>query len=207
MLQDVAGLHLEAFAGYLNARLGRGYAKAFIKWFIRRERTVAIAAINGNKKIVGYALGAPVGYGRGLNRELFWGVAARIIIRPWLLFNPRLWIVIAARARSLMGLREIAQQVFELPSPTMSLVAIGVASSQRRSRIGQRLMRAFEAEASKFQTRSLLLSVYEDRTGTRRFYEKCGWQHYSGQVSKGGVIRYFKILQSDLPDVASLSKL
>ena len=206
MLQEVAGLHLDAFAGYLNTQLGRGYAKAFIKWFIRRERTVAIAAINGNKKIVGYALGAPVGYDRGLNRELFWGVAARIIIRPWLLFNPRLWTIITARVRSLMGLRQIARQVFELPEPSMSLVAIGVVSSQRRSRIGQRLMRAFEAEAREFQMRSLALSVYENGTAARRFYEKCGWQPYSGQASKGGVIRYFKILQSDQPDEVSLSK-
>ncbi|MEO6110256.1 MAG: GNAT family N-acetyltransferase [Nitrospiraceae bacterium] len=206
MLQEVAGLHLDAFAGYLNTLLGRGYAKAFIKWFIKSERTIAIAAINSNKKIVGYALGAPVGYDRGLNRALFWGVAARIIIRPWLLFNPRLWTVITARARSLMGLRQIARQVFELPEPSMSLVAIGVGSSQRRSKIGQRLMRTFEAEARECQMRSLVLSVYENGTAARRFYEKCGWQPYSGQASKGGVIRYFKILQSDQPGEVSLSK-
>lgn len=206
MLQEVAGLHLDAFAGYLNSLLGRGYAKAFIKWFIKSERAVAIAAIDGNQKVVGYALGAPVGYDKDLNRELFWGVAARIIMRPWLLLNPRLWIVIRARVRSLVGLPQIARQVFELPEPLMSLVAIGVASSQRRSKIGQRLMRAFEAEARELQMHSLALSVYENGTAARRFYEKCGWQPCDGQASKGGLIRYFKILQSDSQDEMPLSK-
>jgi teichuronic acid biosynthesis glycosyltransferase TuaC len=206
MLQDVAGLHLDAFAGHLNTLLGRGYAQAFIKWFIKYEGAIAIAAIDGRQKIVGYALGAPVGYTGRLNRELFWGVAARIIMRPWVLLNSRFWIVLIARMRSLMGLPQNARQVLELPEPSMSLVAIGVASSQRRSKIGQRLMRAFEAGAREFQMRSLVLSVYENGTAARRFYEKCGWQPYDGQVSKGGVIRYFKILQSDHPDELPLSK-
>ena len=206
MLQDVAGLHLEAFAGYPNTLLGRGYAKALIKWFIKSERTITIAAIDGNRKVVGYALGAPAGYAESLNRELFWGVAARIIMRPWLLLNPRFWIILTARMRSLMGLPQNAQQVMDLPEPSMSLVAIGVASSQRRSKIGQRLMQAFEAEARGSQMRSLVLSVYENRTAARQFYEKCGWQPHDGQASKGGVIRYFKILRSDPQDSTVFDK-
>jgi len=198
MLQEVAGLHLEAFAGYLNALLGRGYAKAFIKWFIKKEGTIAIAVIDGQQKVVGYALGAPVGYNRDLNRDLLWEVIVRIIIRPWVLFDKRFWFVFKARMRNLVGLPQNVRQVLDLPEPSMSLVAIGVAAYRRRSMIGQRLMRAFEDGAREFRMRSLILSVYENAKGSRRFYEKCGWQPYDGQVSKGGTILYSKVLQPSL---------
>lgn len=194
MLHDVAGLHLEAFEGYLNTLLGRGYVQALLRWFIKNQRAITLAAIDGNQKIVGYALGAPVGYTRSLNRELFWVVATRTIMRPWLFLNPRFWAVLTTRLRSMVGLPTPARQPFELPDPSMSLVAIGVASSQRRSSVGQCLMRAFEAKAHKLHMRSLVLSVYKDRTAARRFYEKCGWQPYYAQTNEGDVIRYVKIL-------------
>ena len=197
MLREVAGLHMEAFAGYLNTLLGRGYAKAFVNWFAKSKGAIAIAAVDTNRRVVGYALGAPVGYGQTLNRELFWGVAARIIVRPWLFLNPQLWRVLIARIRVLLGLPQITRQVFQLPKPSMSLVAIGVVSGQRRSKIGQRLMEVFESSARESKMRSLALSVYENRTGARRFYEKCGWQHDGRPASTGGVISYFKTFQSD----------
>jgi ribosomal protein S18 acetylase RimI-like enzyme len=195
MLQHVAELHLDAFAGYLNTLLGRGYSKAFIKWFINHERAIALAAIDGRQKVVGYALGAPVGYAERMNRDLFLGVAARILMRPSLLLNTRFWIVVTARIKSLLGQPQDGRQAPEILEPSMSLVAIGVASSQRRSKIGQRMMQAFESKAREFQMRSLVLSVYESGTVARRFYEKCGWQRCNSQASKAGVIRYFKVLQ------------
>jgi teichuronic acid biosynthesis glycosyltransferase TuaC len=195
MLEHVVRLHLDAFAGYLNTLLGREYSKAFIKWFIKQESAIAIAAIDGRQKVVGYALGAPIGYAERMNRDLFLGVAARILMRPSLLLNTRFWIVVTARIRSLLGHPQDGRQAPEILEPSMSLVAIGVASSQRRSKVGQRIMQAFESRAREFQMRSLVLSVYESGTVARRFYEKCGWQRCNSQASKAGVIRYFKILQ------------
>ncbi|MEK6802004.1 MAG: GNAT family N-acetyltransferase [Nitrospirota bacterium] len=197
MLKNVAGIHLEAFAGYLNAQFGRGYAKAFVRWFSKRKGAIAIAAVDSNRNVIGYALGAPVGYGQTLNRELFWSVAGRIILRPWLFLNPQLWKVLIARVKILLGLTQTASDVLELPEPSMSLVAIGVVPTQRRGKIGQRLMEAFEARARESQMRSAVLSVYENRTAARRFYEKCGWQPDGTQAGGGTVMRYFKMFQSD----------
>lgn len=194
MLDDVAELHMDAFAGHLNTLLGRGYIRAFVKWFIRNKGTIAIAAIDENQKVVGYALGAPVGYSTRLNRDLCWNVAARIFARPWLIFNARFWIVLVARTKSLMGLRQDAPQASELPGPSMSLVAIGVASAQRRNKIGQRLLCAIEGGARDFQMQSLVLSVYENATTARRFYEQCGWRPCSRAMEKGDVLKYYRLL-------------
>lgn len=194
MLDDVAELHLDAFAGHLNTLLGRGYIRAFVKWFIRNKGTIVIAAIDENQKVVGYALGAPVGYSTRLNRDLCWNVAVRILTRPWLIFNARFWIVLVERIKSLIGLRQDAPQASELPEPSMSLVAIGVASAQRRNKIGQCLMHAIEGGARDFQMRSLVLSVYENATAARCFYEQCGWRPCSRATKNGDVLKYYRLL-------------
>jgi glycosyltransferase involved in cell wall biosynthesis/ribosomal protein S18 acetylase RimI-like enzyme len=194
MLDDIAELHLDAFAGFLNTLLGRGYVKAFITWFIRNKKTIALAAIDENHKVVGYALGAPVGYSARLNRDLGLVTAARILVRPWLICNSRFRSVLVERMRSLIDQRGNASQALELPCPSMSLVAIGVASAQRRSKIGQRLMQAVEAKARDSEIRSLVLSVYESATAARRFYEQCGWRLCSGEGMKGNVLKYCRLL-------------
>jgi len=194
MLDDVAELHLDAFAGHLNALLGSGYAKALATWFIRHHGAIAIAAIDENKKVLGYALGAPVGYSTRLNRDLCWGVAARIITRPWLIFNTQFRSVLIERMRSFVGLQQNVSHVLELPEPSMSLVAIGVASSQRRRKIGQHLIQAVETKARDLQMRSLVLSVYESATAARRFYEQCGWQPCSMVTKNGETLKYWRLL-------------
>lgn len=192
MLDGVVELHMDAFAGYLNTLLGRGYIKAFVKWFISNKGTIALVALDDRKKVVGYALAAPKGYTRKLNRDLFLGTSVRTLMRPWLVFNVRFRKVLVGRLKSLLRLQQNSSQTFELPEPSMSLVAIGVGSAQRRSKIGQRLMRAVEDEARKLQTRSLILSVYEGATTARRFYEQCGWQLCSGLSAEGGVLKYWR---------------
>ncbi|MDK2742981.1 MAG: GNAT family N-acetyltransferase [Nitrospira sp. BO4] len=205
MLDDVAELHLDAFAGFVNTLLGRGYVKSFVTWFIRNKGTMALAAIDENQKLVGYALAAPVGYSSRLNRDLYLVTIARILVRPWLIFNPRFRSIVMERVRSLVGQRQNASQTLELPGPSMSLVAIGVASDQRRGKIGQRLMQAVEAGACRLQMRSLVLSVYESATTTRRFYEQCGWQLCPGIETKGNVLKYCRLLR-ETPNIAACSE-
>ena len=193
-LDDIVELHMDAFAGYLNTLLGRGYLKAFVKWFIRNKGTIALVAVDDQQKVIGYALAAPKGYSSKLNRDLFWGTSVRTLIRPWLISNARFRNVLVQRLKSLIGVQRNVSQMFDLPEPSMSLVAIGVASAQRRSKIGERLIRAVEDEARKLQTRSLVLSVYEDATAARRFYEQCGWQFCAGLSAEGGVLKYCRLL-------------
>lgn len=203
MVDQIVELHLDAFAGYLNTLLGRGYIKAFVTWFLRNGGTIAIAAIDDNQKIVGYALCAPVGYSTKLNRDLFWGAGIRILIRPWLIFNARFRLVLVERMKSLVGQGKNAQQTVKLPEPSMSLVAIGVASSQRRSKIGRRLINAVEVSARHLQMQSLVLSVYESGAAARRFYEQCGWCPCSSAVMQGDVLKYCRLLGGNAPSITT----
>lgn len=194
MLDDIVELHLDAFAGYLNTLLGPGYIKAFVTWFIKNKGTIAIAAIDENQKVIGYALCAPVGYSVRLNRDLFWGAAVQMFKRPWLFFNARVRFVLVERIKVILGQRENVRQTLKLPEPSMSLVAIGVASTQRRSRIGQRLMHAVEGNARDLRMRSLVLSVYEDAKGARSFYEQYGWRLYPTATKNGDILKYWRLL-------------
>ena len=194
VLDDIVELHLDAFAGYLNTLLGRGYIRAFITWFIRNKGTIAIVAIDDHQKVVGYALCAPVGYSARLNRDLFLGTAVRILTRPWLICNARFRGRLVERIKSLIGLRENSSQALELPEPSMSLVAIGVPSPNRRSKIGQCLIQAIESRARSLHMRSLVLSVYEDATAARRFYEQCGWHLCSSVAMPGSLLKYCRLL-------------
>jgi hypothetical protein len=82
MMREMVELHLEAFAGYLNVTLGRRYVRSFIEWFVRAEGTIAIAAIDRHQRVLGYAVGARIGYDSMLNRDLFWIVVAAALMRP-----------------------------------------------------------------------------------------------------------------------------
>jgi len=167
LLDDAAGVHLEAFRGYMNARLGRGYAKAFLRWFSRAPHGVALAALE-NGKLAGYVVGAPAGYDRGMSRALIWVVARAFALRPWLLFERRFLQRIALRARPAPPRAADAAKI-------MSLVGIGVAEAGRGSGIGRLLMEEFERRARALGMTAMRLSVYTDNDRARRLYERAGW--------------------------------
>lgn len=197
MVREVAYLHLNAFAGYLNCSLGKNYIKAFIQWFIRREDAIAIAAVDHDHRVVGYAVGAPVGYDSILNRELVWVVIAAVVLHPWICFRPSFWRVLRARLFTLLRPPSSSLPWRELPEPRMSLVAIGVARSWRRRGVGLRLMQGFMAKARELKMRSLLLSVRKDQTVARELYEKCGWRACVGATGKGAAMKYCRRLDQD----------
>jgi ribosomal protein S18 acetylase RimI-like enzyme len=167
LLDGAAGVHLDAFRGYMNASLGRGYARAFLLWFTQVPGGVALAALE-NGRVAGYAVGAPVGYDREMTRALIWVVARAFALRPWLLLQKRFLQRIARRARPVPH-----------PPPevgkVISLVGIGVAESGQGSGIGRLLMEEFERRARELGMTSMRLSVYADNERARRLYERVGW--------------------------------
>lgn len=197
ILDEVVTLHLDAFAGYPNTLLGRRYVTALMKWFINNKGTMAVAAVDCNQTVVGYALTAPMGYTRKLNRDLCLQVATQLLTRPWIIFNRQLRIIILERISILTGLQPNPSPALEIADPTMSLVALGVDPQHQREGIGRRLMSFIEVEAHKSRIYSLVLSVRENAATTRRFYEKCGWQRSASPASKVGVIKYFKLLSQN----------
>ena len=191
VVQAVARVHAEAFTGYLNARFGMGYITSYINWFAHAKQTIALAAFDGQQHVMGYAVGVLSGH--PLNRELFWALVRSVILRPWLLFDARLWQAARSRLRLLVG-RDKASDRLDLPKPTMALVSIGVSSSYRRQGIAVHLMQAFDEKARSLKMRSLVAWVYEDNTLARQLYEKCGWQPCMDSLDERGSLKYFKVI-------------
>jgi ribosomal protein S18 acetylase RimI-like enzyme len=194
MVPEVVQVHFDAFAGYLSARIGRAYVRAFMHWFRQAERGIGLVVTDRHGNVVGYVVGAPVGYNKRMNRDLLWVAAAGIMTRPWLVCSRLFRSKIRARLRLILGRAPVQDVAPELPEPTMSLVGIGVSSAARGKQIGLRLMQAFEAKARELQMRSLQLSVYTDNKAARHLYEQCGWQPFSRPVQEQDALYYFRVL-------------
>ena len=193
MIPDVAVLHRQVFSQYMNARLGRGYIKAFLRWFCSANRAVALVAVDHNGRIVGYVVGAPVGYGKKMNRDLSWVALVAMVLRPWLLGNTQFRKKAITRLRILLGLSQGSHPEPDLPTPTLSLVSIAVSPSAQRQHVGKRLMEEFEQRGCQVDMRSARLSVYPDNRGARGLYERCGWQSVPGPTRDTGEMYYFRV--------------
>ena len=177
MVPDVVNLHFEAFSGFMNTRIGRRYVYAFINWFRCREDAITLVALVDGV-VVGYTVGAPLGYQQQLNRDLLSVAAQGMITHPWVFFDLRFLRKLGDRLQGFLGDTTPARQLPELPLPTMSLVGIGVSTKWRGLRIGERLIGAFEADARAQRMRSLRLSVQTNNPSARKLYERCGWSPY-----------------------------
>ena len=51
LIPEVGRIHIEAFAGYMNTRLGASYMEAFLTWFLKAERAIALVALDRERKI------------------------------------------------------------------------------------------------------------------------------------------------------------
>lgn len=196
MVQAAAKLHIETFAGYLNARFGMRYITSFINWFVHEKQAVALAAIDSEQRIIGYAMGVSTEHGHRPYRELQ-GLAVRsLVLRPWLFFDKRLWLAAKSRFKELVR-KERGGDHYDIPRPTMGLVGIGVDSSYRRQGIAGHLMEAFQERAKRQEMRSLSTWVYMDNTSARRLYERCGWQPCKDSLTERGSLRYFKLIDGN----------
>lgn len=198
MIESVAQLHMIAFNGYTNTLIGMPYVRAFIRWFCEADEAIALCAIDSTNTPVGYVIGAPLGYTTSLNRKILWPALTGILLRPWLAFDHRFRWIVANRLRSLMnGGKHQPIKVPILPSPTISLVGIGVHSEARGHGVGQKLLAAFESFAIEAGFKSMRLSVYSDESVARKLYSKAGWK--SLDDVNGPLIYYYKIIGSSEP--------
>jgi ribosomal protein S18 acetylase RimI-like enzyme len=197
MITEVGKIHCEAFADYMNTRLGTAYVAAFLRWFLKQEQAIALVALDSKRKVLGYALGAPLEYGRQMNRDLLRVAAVSVSMRPWLLLNRGFWKIVVARLKSFFMLASARKSRFNFPEPAMSLIAIGVARSARGKKIGLCLLRAFEDKARTLGIRSLQLTVYSNNIIARQLYETNHWTPLQREPGENRVIEYVRILAGD----------
>jgi len=186
MLESVINLHLKAFRGYLNARLGKRYLRAFFRWFIENG-DISLVAVNHDLKIVGYVVGAKDQYQKMLTKHMFFTVICSFIAKPWLLFQSRVIKIVFNR---LINLFSKTKRNSEKKFREISLVGIAVDQNFSGRGIGTKLLDAFEKNAKNLDYQIMQLSVYSDNRGARKSYEKAGWK-----------------LDSDLKNVCKYQKL
>jgi len=191
----VTRVHKDAFSGYMNVRLGAYYLRSFLLWFVERPFGVALIA-EMNHEILGYVIGAPVGYNKILIRDLWLIAGCSIAIRPYLLMERRLRRNLSQRLRAIFGRRgsvpdDVAPQ---LPEPTMALVGIATSNDCRGQGVGTALINAFEEEALQRGMAAYRLSVYRSNMRARRFYESKGMICYD--AGHKDYVNYAKLLFS-----------
>jgi ribosomal protein S18 acetylase RimI-like enzyme len=195
---EVGQIHKEAFAGYMNTRLGASYTEAFLRWFLNSKGAAALVAREPDGKIVGYVLGAPIDYGPAMNRDLLLIAGLSVVLRPWLFLSKAFWTIVAARIRSTLKAAPTNHPRLHLPEPTMGLIAIGVAPAARRKKVGVRLVQAFEVKARELGARSLLLTVYSNNSAGRKLYEGCNWVPVTPADSLSyEAVKYVRILNDE----------
>lgn len=173
-LSRVVELHIDAFPGYLNVRMGRSYLEQFFKWFASDSMSIALQASLGRTP-VGYAVGAPVDYARKLSQRL-WLVGARsLLTRPTLWLDRQVRSKICHRINAMFARSTpVALPTPVLPAPVLSLVGIGVAPEYRGRQVGALLLAAFEQAARRRGAASYRLSVWNHNAQACRFYERHG---------------------------------
>lgn len=190
-IEELIPLHLAAFSSSPNARLGRGYARRFLRWFTENPHAVALVARGPAGVVLGYVVGlfdeAEHEHARVLRAAAIRGA----IKRPWLVFDP----VVRARGLALLGLDRRARTAPpDVPRPTALLAAIGVAAEARGQGIGRGLVEGFERDARRRGARAMLLSVYPSNVAARALYTACGWRPGDEPVDAGSRMHYFKVL-------------
>lgn len=193
-IHEVARLQEAAFAGSLNTRIGSRYTVAFIRWFCESDEAIALVAMTDHSAVVGYVVGAPVGYTTRLNRHVLWPALSGIVVRPWLVLDGHFRRSAVARFRPPGAAASTPDP--PLPGPVFSLVGIGVLPEARGKQIGSLLLSWFERTARERGARTVRLSVYPDNIAARRVYEKHGWE--SGDEPKERrAMTYYKILHHE----------
>ena len=190
-LRGAVEAHLEAFKDRPSGKLGRRYGERFLLWFADYPQGLALAVTEGDT-VHGYVVGAPVGYQRKLNRDLFFTVLGATILKPWLLFTAGYVRIVYNKLKSMLGMKVIQDEPADYPQPVISLVGIGVSASSRGKGVGRMLMDEFERRSREMGMKTMRLSVHRDNTAANKLYRKSGWNmHDTGRR----VVYYFKIIR------------
>lgn len=195
MVDALGAIHMRAFPDYMASRLGVGYVRARLRWFIREPRAIALACFEPSRQQpIGYLVGAPFpGYDRALNGRLFIHAMRSAAFRPWLMFDRQLRGTATTRLVDLLRRPGGLRAPLELPEPAYALVTLAVVPTARRLGAGRLLTERFEAEACRLGARALCLSVYPRNYGARTLYERRGWRSAELPRNETAAMFYIKV--------------
>lgn len=174
-LDTLTNVHMIAFKGYSNTRIGRNYVKSFLKWFVDYPEGIAIAAVyNGIE--AGYVVGAPIGYQSKMNKDLMSTAIMGFVTHPWVVLNTKILKIVASRVSTLIRRKKDLKTFTKNDlGKTISLVGIAVSPEFGGLNIGSALMDEFESRALGNGFEIMRLSVYDDNNKALALYKKSGW--------------------------------
>lgn len=187
-IDSLVEIHKVAFYNYPHSFLGGYYIKKFISWFANNSDAIALVAVN-NGNPVGYVVGAPLGYRRRLDINMFSVVFLCLLSRPWLLFNRSVIKGLRTRIISQIKNKNSEDAELTLPPPVFRLVAIAVDARHRRKGVGKKLFFEFKKLVAAKEAKSLVLSVHKNNQIARKFYRRSGWKIL--QPSDNSILKYY----------------
>ncbi|MEI8279401.1 MAG: GNAT family N-acetyltransferase [Bacteroidota bacterium] len=190
-IQHLSQIHLSAFKGYMNAGMGKQYVQRFLLWFMAYPNAIALKA-EYKGQICGYVVGAPIGYDKYINRDLFKTALVGILTHPYILFHQNFTRAAKAKLLMLLGKRPVKKVIQAPPGHGISLVGICVAPDFGSKGIGKAIMSEFEVSARRLGMHYMRLSVYRSNAIARSLYEKAGW--YIMEDDNENVLYYYKML-------------
>ena len=203
IIPELARLHMIAFEGYTNTKLGSRYVEEMFKFYAVEANRIALYSSIGEDKICGYVIGAPVGYGADLVQALWKTVAVSVAARPRIWLDARLRSILWSRLCNFARIgtntnsQPDDQATFDekvLTIQTISLVGIAVHPDFRGQHIGELLMIDFEERAKNLGYRSMRLTVYPENDAARRLYHRAGWLPQSYTTTNDRAVTYYKNL-------------
>lgn len=175
-LSEFENLHRLCFAGTLGVAMGKHYVHAFLSWFLQEQSAIKLGAWY-DRRLVGYAIGAPEGYSLQMNKDLRSIMIRAALTHPWLVLRPGFLRQIPSRSKLLLP-SWLMKQTSNPKHPDQAilrLVGIGVLPNFRNLGIGQQLITAYETHAWEYGYSEIRLTVYKTNTSARTLYEANGW--------------------------------
>lgn len=190
-VDEVTKVHMSIFKGYLNVMFGRRYNSSFFKWFID-EGKIHLLGLNRTGSVVGYVVGAELGYQTALTRALIPSAIRAVILKPWILLNKKVLKLIGKRLKLLIYLkREAGQDPGRNKKKIISLVSIGVAEPDKNKGMAALLESEFIRLAREMGFDFARLSVHHGNDRAIAFYRKKGWR--TGETGDGSIVLLKKL--------------
>jgi ribosomal protein S18 acetylase RimI-like enzyme len=190
-VEEVAGAHLRAFKGYLNASIGRNYVRQFLRWFINSPIGISLV-LESDGKLIGYVVGAKLGYNKKLNKSLFKTGIISIVTHPGVLFHTHFIRNVWNRLKSIFNRGTKSEGTYIEPAGSgVSLVGIAIDPQSSKKGGGSLLISAFEKESIKVGYNYMRLSVYDINESALKLYKRNGWQLLSNESP---VLYYYKMI-------------
>lgn len=179
-------IHKVAFADYMNTELGDKYLGKLFSLIIETPGSITLKA-QIDSEICGYVFGAPIGYDKKLNKELFNVALLGAISHPSILFHKNFFKAVYGKIKVILGLKTKRNIANFLHGDGISLIAIGVHSGFLGKKVGLSLIEGFEKMARNNKMNYMRLSVFADNNKALSLYDKAGWR----MLEKFGNTYYF----------------